>query len=190
MKLITLAIAAIYFIACTAQPAQTHHSTPLPLSIRADTRNFVALRFNTNKVSAAQLRAVVVAALPNETAMCFYGYAKDTTYMAVRRTGPTTRDIVEVTKKIAVIDSMAPSNIKSSNPVSIFYENGIACDSNPRLIGIGHTHPLQDPRMGPCDHSQPDALFGHNRQTKYWFMIVFCSFGQNILWADGRRSIF
>jgi hypothetical protein len=186
----TLAAVAIYFVACTVQPTQTHHSTPLPLSIRADTRNFVGLTFDTTKVNAEQLRAVVVAALPNETSMCFYGYAKDTTYTAFRRDGPITGDSVEVTRKIAVIDSMAPSNIKSSNPISIFYKDGIACDPNPRLIGIGHTHPLQNSRMGPCDHSRVDTLFGHGQQTKYWFMMVFCSFGHSVLWADGRRVTF
>lgn len=190
MKSMTLAAFVIYFIACSAPPSQTHHSTPLPLSVRADTRNFVLLRFDTTKVTADQLRAVVVAGLPNEVSMCFYGYAKDTTYITFHRDGPITGDSVEVTKKIAIVDSMAPANIKSSNPVSVFYKDGIACDPNPKLIGIGHTHPLQNPYGRGCDHSRLDALFGHNKQTKYWFMIVFCSFGHNILWADGRRSIF
>lgn len=188
MKLMTFAALAIYFVACTATPSQTHHSTPLPLSVRADTRNFVLLRFDTTKVTGEQLRVVATTALPNEVSMCFYGYAKDTTYMALRPSSPTTGDTVEVTKQIAIIDSMAPTNIAASSPRSLFYKDGIACDPNPRLIGMGHTHPLQGPYGSGCDHSRPDALFSHNKQTKYWFMVVFCRFGHSILWADGRRS--
>lgn len=190
MRLMTFAALAVYFVACAAPLKQTNHATPLPISTRADTRNFVGFRFDTTIVSDNQIYTMITDALPNETSMCFYGYAKDTTLMVLRRVGPGIAYMVEMVKKIAIVDSIAPANIEKSNSVSIFYKNGIGCDPNPRLIAMGHTHPLQNPAAGKCDHSQADALFAHDRQAKYWFMLVFCPYRTSILWADGRRSRF
>ena len=183
-----MAFALIYAVACIGAPAYTHHLTPLPTVIRADTRDFIGFRYQNEEDIAITIN-IITAALPNETSMCLYGFAKDTIiHMVDSIAGDSTAYI----RKIAVIDSVAIANIDSAGPKFVQYIDRIACDYNRRLIGKAHTHPLTPPYFmgGQCDHSHPDAIYTHDKGTKYWFVLVMCPTSNNIMWADGRRIEF
>ena len=160
--------------------------TTLPTVIRADTREFVSMRYE-RQVDIIYLWTLSQLALPNEVAFCLYGHAVDTlmTFRTVQG-----NEEIELNKKVAVVDSVHIANIKSASPRYVEFEGGIACDPNPRLIGTAHTHPnVPHPSFnsGRCTHSDLDVLYAQNRGTEYWLTLVLCEWTHELMWADGRR---
>jgi len=138
-----------------------------------DTRNFIGVKFEDSTLVIEAL-SIFKKSLPNESAICLYGMYRDTV-------------IGDADLKMAVVDEIKPTKMSESSPTHIMYEDGIACKSDKRLIGIAHSHPLA--RWG-CDHSVNDAVFMFSQGTKYWFSIVFCPRSVSILWSDGRRYVY
>lgn len=173
-------------IACTGGYVQqfTNYIVKIPTVSRADTRLFIGMRFaDTIPISITMNR--ILDALPNETALCLYGYSQDTTFIESDFLNPL--DSSRVDRKIAIVDSVWPANIEQSGPHFLIYTDRIACLPHLRLIGVVHSHPLS---IKGCDHSDFDALFTHSKEEKYWFSLVFCPHNNNLLWADGRRITF
>ena len=153
---------------------------------RADTREFVSMRYE-RQVDIVYLWTLSRLSLPNEVAFCLYGHAVDT--LMTFRTVQGDEEI-ELSRKVAIVDSVHVANIKSAAPKYVEFEDGIACDPNPRLIGTAHTHPnVLHPAMnqGRCTHSDLDVLYAQNRETEYWFTLVLCEWTHELMWADGRR---
>jgi len=172
----------ILVIGCGSSISYTDHETPLPIVKRIDTTEFMATAF-ADSFLWTFVKNTIKEALPNETAFCFYGYAKDTTVTVVNS---VTKIEMQVPVKIAVIDSAAPARIDSSTDHNISYTDKIACLPDRRLVGIAHTHPLT-PRGALCGHSHMDALYLHRMSMHFWFSMVFCRTSTSLLWQDGRR---
>jgi len=190
MKLLALASVLVYIVACVAAtPSHTHHDTPLPIVFRADTRELIGFRF-ANPTTVSRAIQIINAAHPDEAAMCLYGYAQDTTFLAPLFMDRS--DSLTVYRKIAIVDSIEAANVDLAGTYFVSYEDGIACNPNKRLIAIAHSHPTVRISLfpEPCDHSDLDAIFTHVKEEKYWFSLVFCSNSNSLLWADGRRFIF
>lgn len=178
----------MYSVACVTTPTYTHHITPLPIVVRADTREFIGFRF-ADTISVNRVIQIIMVAHPSEAAMCLYGYAQDTIFLAPKFMNPL--DSIEIYRKIAIIDSVEIADVDKVGSTFILYEDGVACDPNKRLIAIAHSHPttvFQPPES--CNHSDLDAIFIHMKEQKYWFSLVFCAHANSLLWADGRRKIF
>ena len=182
MQLLSLALVLVYVVACAPH---TPSGPPLPTVIRADTRDFIGFRFATTTAVDRALE-IVKAARQNEAAICLYGFAQDTIYLAPQFMNPL--DSVRVDKKIAIIDSVAVANVDKTGTNFVTYIDGVACDPNERLIAVAHSHPLF--QFGRCDHSDMDAIFHHVKEQKYWFSLVFCLTNSSLMWADGRRLTF
>lgn len=165
-----------YVAACT-------FSFPLATVKRVDTRNIVGFRF-TDSLLINYTETKMRAALPLETALCYTGFIKDTTYFAKKFMNPL--DSIEVTRQLVVITGASEANIQEAESTYIRYHNAIACDPKPNLIAIIHSHP-GIPAFTSCNHSDVDALFNHGKQTKYIMSFVWCPYGLGVLWADGRR---
>ena len=155
----------------------------LPIVQRLDTRNIVGFRFADSiliKYTAAKMQA----AFPLETALCYIGFIKDTTFFIKKFINPL--DSVEITRQLVVITEVYEANIEETETTYVHYHNDIACDPNPNLIATIHSHPgvLASTR---CDHSDMDALFHHGKQAKYVMSFVWCAYSVGVLWADGRR---
>lgn len=189
VKRVTVLVAIMIVAAACAfvTSAQEAPSTStIPTISRADTRNFVAMRYG-REIDIIYLWAVSQTALPNETAFCLYGHAVDTTMTFTRFSDG---EQVELERKVAVIDSVFMANIEIATPTYVQFTDGIACDPNPRLIGTAHTHPnVPHPlaNQGRCTHSYLDVLYAQNRETEYWFTLVLCTWTHELMWADGRR---
>lgn len=184
-----IAIAAIMVAACslsTMQEIDTRPWTAISTIERADTRDFVGMRYE-REVDIILLWTLSQLALPNEVAFCLYGHAVDTT-MTFKQIDND--EEVDLDKKIAVIDSIAVANIAKATPTYVQFTDGVACDPDPRLIGTAHTHPnVPHPvfNTGRCTHSDMDVLYAQYRETEYWFTLVLCTWTHELMWADGRR---
>ena len=189
VKFLTAISVILVAAACsfaTVQEIDNRPWTQIPTVIRADTRDFTIMRYE-REIDIIYLWSLSQIALPNEVAFCLYGHAVDTLMTFTTVQGD---EEIELTKKIAVIDSVHIANIKSATPRYVEFENGIACDPNPRLIGTAHTHPnVAHPlaNQGRCTHSDLDVLYAQNRETEYWLTLVFCTWTHELMWADGRR---
>lgn len=188
MKVLTAISAIMVATACSF--ATIHEDTrpmsTLPTVERVDTRDFAGMRYE-REVDIMLLWTLSQMALPNEIAFCLYGHAVDTT-MTFRNVVDD-GELIELERKIAVIDSVAVANIKEAAPTYVEFVDGIACDSSPRLIGTAHTHPnVPHPLAGGrCSHSDLDVLYAQNRETEYWLTLVMCEWTHEMMWADGRR---
>lgn len=141
--------------------------TVLPLALRPDTRQFVALR--ADSVALAELGVIFTAALPREASACLDGrVAGDTIFLTGARA--------------ARADSADVYHVY----LPMFPVSGCA---SPTLIALAHSHVTMFPGV-PCTHSDDDArvLF---RDVRAALSIVLCIDGQGeLLWQDGRRSPF
>lgn len=172
----------------TVQEVDTRPWSTIPTIIRADTHDFVrdGMRYE-REVDIIYMWTVSQLSLPNEVAFCLYGHAIDTTmtYKSL-----DTGESVDIPKKIAIIDSVSIANIKEATPTYVTFTDGVACDSDPRLIGTAHTHPnVPHPvfNQGRCTHSDNDVLYAQHRKIEYWFTLVLCTWTHELMWADGRR---
>ncbi len=175
--LITIVVAIVG--ACSLAPK----TVSFPTVQRADTRDFIAVRF-ADSIQAHYMLGHIVNQLPNESSLCFLGHAKDTTFVVPIKRGSAID--TTIVRNIAVIDSVYEANIDEAGNYFVTYIDGTACKPESALIGIIHSHPLS-PITEQCNHSDNDALFGHGKKDKYWFSITICEYGIQILWADGRR---
>lgn len=178
--MLVMVAAACSFVTTTQQ--DTRPWTEIPTITRADTRDFAGMRYE-REVDIILLWTLSQLALPNEVAFCLYGYAADTT-ITYRQIDSD--EMVDLPKKIAVIDSVAIANIEEATPVYVQFTDGVACDADPRLIGTAHTHPSV-PWGGRCTHSELDVLYAQYRETDYWLTLVMCEYTHQLMWADGRR---
>ncbi len=183
LAVVSLLVLVVAYIGVT--PQNTHHLSPLPTKVKADTRLFIGFRYQDSTDAATTLK-IIKEALPNEVGMCMYGFAIDTTVQARDR---MSGDIVEKTVKIAVVDSVFRANIDSAGLNFVTYTDGIACDTNKKLIAKAHTHPTNF-LFERCEPSIPDVLFAFHTGPKYLFTLVMCPRKNNIMWADGRRFEF
>lgn len=188
VKFMTAIVFTIMVAACSFVTTTQEGPTPwtMPTVIRADTREFVTMRYE-REIDIAYLWSLSQMALPNEVAFCLYGHAVDTTMVFTQL---MSGDTVSLPRKVAIIDSVYVANIKSATPTYVEFEDGIACDPNPRLIGTAHTHPdVPHPQMGGnCQHSVLDVLYAQSRGAEYWFTLVLCTWTHSLMWADGRVS--
>lgn len=160
-------------------------ATSLPLSTveRLDTSNIIGFRFADSTLIQYTMEKIK-SALPLETSLCYTGFIEDTTYYT--RTSRTSEDTIEITRQLVTINGAYEANIKEAGIGYVNYQDDGACDPKPDLIATAHSHPGGTP-FDHCDHSDTDAIFNHNRQTKYVMSFVWCQWGLGILWADGRR---
>jgi len=156
-------------------------SFPFSTISRPDTRKFMSVQFQDSLILQKTI-SIATSRLPNENAVCLYGFYKDTT---ITRTQMDT--IVQKQYRVAVVDNITQANVETSSKKYITFINNTACDDNTKLIGIAHIHPIYGIR---CDHSAMDAIFLFSQETKYWFSLVFCPYGSALLWADGRRYVY
>lgn len=155
----------------------------LPVTPRLDTQNIIGFRFE-NLILLEYTKKIILAALPLETALCYTGFIKDTTYFVKKFMNPL--DSLEVIKQLVVITGVTKAHVKDAGLSYVTYHNNIACDYAPNLIATIHSHPSVN-RYTHCDHSDMDAIFNHKKQTKYVMSFVWCAYSMGILWADGRR---
>lgn len=158
------------------------NNLPLSVTPRLDTQNITGFRFEASILEYT--KKIILAALPLETALCYTGFIKDTTYFIKQFMHPL--DSTQVTKQLVVITGVTEANIKDTGSNYVTYHNNIACDYSPNLIATVHSHPNVN-QSSRCDHSDMDALFNHIKQTKYVMSFVWCAYSMGILWADGRR---
>jgi len=175
------AVLALFFVASYSTAVQI---LPKISDIkRANTVTFVKAEFASDSI-LERANELLQSRHPNEGAVCFYGFARDTIVAFNPINNPDTTQFFN--GHVAVIDSVAEANIEQSNGSSISFVGNDACSSNPRLIGVSHSHPLAVWPVA-CTHSDGDALYVHNSGTKYWFSVVVCPQRTEVMWADGRR---
>lgn len=141
--------------------------TSLPLVLRPDTRNLVALRADSNAL--IEMGQVFTRALPNEASACLSGEVRgDTVFL----TGATA----------AVADSV--------NAIHVFLPwFPVSGCPGADVIALAHSHVTMFPGV-PCTHSDDDTrvLF---RDVRAALSIVLCIDGRGeLLWQDSRRSPF
>jgi hypothetical protein len=157
----------------------------VPLVKKYDTSTFYGFRW----VDSSEARGMVdlfLAAMPEETAVCLYGTAKDTTFTLAHW---RTKEPVEVMGKLALIVMARQARIEETSPRYVAYMNEVACEPSKNLIGKAHTHPRYSPAA--CRHSTADAAYLHRFGRDYWFSLVFCPNGTaEVLWQDGRSQQF
>jgi len=115
---------AVLMVAAACSFVSTSHEidsgawTTIPTITRADTRDFHFLQY-TREIDIIYMWALSQIWLPDEVAFCLYGHAADTT-LTFRRISDSTN--VDMTKKIAVIDSVYIANIKNATPTYVELE--------------------------------------------------------------------
>jgi hypothetical protein len=170
----------VVFIGLTGKPFRPD------TQIQLNTRSFVEVRWKDSNVKRKVLE-LANSALPNETSMCFYGNAKDTSVILF---DDITQKVESVHVKIAIIQRVQKANIDSSGLTFVYYKN-LACNVHPDLIGIAHTHPLAFSVVGECRHSETDILFLNKYSFEYWFSVVLCPGGyMDVRWVDGRNYLY
>ncbi|HSE45222.1 MAG TPA: hypothetical protein VLA89_07820 [Gemmatimonadales bacterium] len=150
-----------------------HATSRLPLTLRPDTRPIEFVRFDSTTMT--QTMMILQAALPNETAVCYFGGLYDST--VVREDGAHRAKVLHlVLAQEAVADSTDEYHVYYSKPWA-------GCPST--VVAIGHSHPYAG--AGLCTHSAPDAnvLF---LSPRVLVSIVWCGDGRlEMLYQDGRR---
>ncbi len=160
-------------------------ATSLPLGTvkRLDTTNIIGFQFENSIIMEYTIDRIIDA-LPNETALCYTGFIKDTTFLRPNFINPT--DSTVVTMQLLIIDGVSEANIRDAGPRFVRYHDGTGCDPQENLVATGHSHPNIG-RSQVCDHSDVDAVFHHSKGTKYVVSFVWCPHAVSVLWADGRR---
>ena len=83
----------------------------LPIMPRLNTQNIMGFRFE-NSIIIEFTNKTIQGALPLETALCYTGFIKDTTYFTKKFMNPL--DSTEVTKQLVVITGVTQANIKDT----------------------------------------------------------------------------
>ena len=180
-----LLLAMGFVVAACASVFSPHTSTPLPLQKRFDTSDLIGVRWS-DTTQILEARKTFETAIPNETAVCFYGTVLDTVYSELNLLNyPYT-----ARRKIAVIKSFEPANMALTAEDFVLYHQP-ACRPAHDLIGIGHTHPHPRDANEQCQQSDTDLLFLNRWSDEFWFSIAFCSNNTaHLRFVDGRSIEF